>query len=91
VKNSAEIPAIVYDNKNKPLAMVSLNGHNIAPGGPLGLAGSMRSFRLLKGDLWEYWNQQTVLLMRDNDGRESSVRIFALPAEAESSGFIEFV
>jgi hypothetical protein len=91
VKNNTEIPAIVYDNKNKPLATVSLNGHNIAPGGPLGRAGSMRSFRLLEGELWESWNQQTVLLMRDNDGHESAVRIFALPAEAESSGFIEFV
>jgi hypothetical protein len=90
-KDSVELPATVYDTKDKPLAQVRLNGHNIAPGGPFGRSGSMRSFRLVQGDLWDHWNNQITLTMRDDDGRESLIRVYALPAEEDSFGFIEFV
>jgi hypothetical protein len=90
-KDELELPATVYDTKNKPLAQVSLNGHNIAAGGLFGRSGSMRSFRLVTGDLWDYWNNQATLTLRDNDGRESLIRVYALPAEEDSFGFIEFV
>jgi hypothetical protein len=89
--DTVELPAAVYDNKDKQLAEVRLNGHNISPGGPFGRSGSMRSFRLVSGDLWDYWNVQSVLTLRDDDGREARIRIYALPAEDASFGFIEFV
>ena len=82
----------VLDPKSrKPVAQVHLNGYNIEPGGPLGQGGAMRSFTLLQGTVHNFWYLQQPLILQRGDGREATVRIAALPAEAGETGFIEFL
>ena len=83
----------VYDltNRKKPLATIVLNGYNIAGGGPLGMSGKMRSFKLVKGDLVTPWEYGHVLSIQDDTGRETAVRIAALPADEDSAGLVEFI
>lgn len=90
---SADNTAVtVYDSKkNKPIAHIILNGRNLEAGGPLGYSGAMRSFKIVQGDLWEFWNLHVVLTIRDEAGREARIRVAALPLEKENLGFVEFV
>ena len=73
------------------MARIALNGYNIDSGGALGMSGAMRSFRIIKGDLWDQWNNQETLIIRGDDQTEARIRIAALPAEDDSFGFVEFV
>lgn len=57
----------------------------------MGMSGAMRSFRLIKGDLWDQWNNQEILLVRGDNHPDAQIRIAALPAEDDSLGFVEFV
>lgn len=68
-----------------------LNGYNILAGGPLGLAGKMRSFKLLQGDLVDPWQTGSLLSLQDDAGREMTIRIAALPVDEDSAGLVEFV
>ncbi|MEM7117595.1 MAG: hypothetical protein AAF614_34505 [Chloroflexota bacterium] len=82
----------VFDTeKANVVANVVLNGYNIHNSGPLGKQGAMRSFAVLKGDLWDSWNQQQILVLKDENGKEASIRIAALPVESDGYGLIEFV
>ncbi|MBK8433734.1 MAG: hypothetical protein IPL28_21705 [Chloroflexi bacterium] len=84
--------AIVYDGESgRKLALIVLNGYNIAAGGPLGKSGAMRSFKILKGNLWDEWSERRSLMVRAEDGRTADARVAALPAEENSSGLIEFI
>ncbi|MBP7997729.1 MAG: hypothetical protein KA314_19000 [Chloroflexi bacterium] len=78
-------------NGKKPIARIALNGYNIESGGPLGLSGAMRSFRIIKGDLWDQWNNQELLLVRGEEHPDAQIKIAALPAEDDSFGFVEFI
>ena len=88
-----EVVATVYDQKQKPIARIALNGYNIRPGGPLGQAGAMRSFRVLHGetDLWDHWQIQSTFVITSEDGRTSEAKVAAYPAEKNGFGFIEFI
>lgn len=87
-----EIQVLVHPvNGKKPVARIALNGYNIESGGPLGMSGAMRSFRIIKGDLWDQWNSQEILLVRGEEHPEARIKIAALPAEDDSFGFVEFV
>ncbi len=82
----------VFDPRTrKPIAQVYLNGYSIEPGGPLGRSGAMRSFTLLKGSLREQWAVQQLLVLKNEGGREASIRIAALPIEEGEAGFVEFL
>lgn len=87
-----EIQVLVHPaNGKKPVARIALNGYNIEPGGPLGMSGAMRSFRIIKGDLWDQWNKQEILVVQGEEHPEAHIKIAALPAEDDSFGFVEFV
>ncbi len=81
----------VYTHTNQKVAKVVLNGYHIEEGGPLGLHGALRSFKLLQGDLWQAWAAQESLYLRTGTGVANEIRIAALPADEESFGLIEFV
>ncbi len=83
--------SVVDPKSRRQIAQIHLNGHTIESGGPLGLAGAMRSFTLLKGSVWSHWSTQQPVLLRFEDGREAPVRIAALPAEEGEAGFVEFL
>jgi hypothetical protein len=92
VSHKNEIQVSVHQtNGKKPMARIALNGYNIDSGGALGMSGAMRSFRIIKGDLWDQWNNQETLIIRGDDQTEARIRIAALPAEDDSFGFVEFV
>lgn len=73
------------------VARIALNGYNIQAGNVFGRSGAMRSFKVVSGDLWELWDQQTPVVIQDEHGNRSTIRIFALPAEKHASGFVEFL
>lgn len=84
----------VFDPQSRRLvAKVHLNGYNIAPGGPLGQAGAMRSFTVVEGSVQAHWAAQHPLILQEGEveGREAPIRIAALPAEKGAIGFIEFL
>ncbi len=81
----------VYTITNQKVAKVVLNGYNIEEGGPLGMNGAMRSFKLLQGDLWQEWSAQESLFLRTGAGINNEIRIAALPADEEGFGLIEFL
>lgn len=84
--------AIILDTHDgSQLAEVMLNGYNIEQGGPLGLAGRMRSFMLVSGSLRYAWRRQQVMRLETPDGQTIDVRVAALPATADSMGLIEFL
>lgn len=84
--------AIVYDGESgRKIALIVLNGYNIAAGGPLGTSGAMRSFKLLKGDLWHQWSERRPFMVRAEDGRMADARVAALPIEENGAGLIEFI
>lgn len=83
----------VYEmnNSTEPVAKIALNGHNISAGSVFGRAGAMRSFKVVEGNVWGYWERQEALRVRDSEGNESKLRIFAAPAETGATGFVEFL
>ncbi len=84
--------AIVYDESGrKELARVVLNGYNITAGGPLGRHGTMRSFKIEDGVLWDQWSLGTRLVIRAEDGQQAFGRIAAHPAAIGAVGLIEFL
>lgn len=78
-------------NKNKMVAQVVLNGYDIEAGKLLQQHGAMRSFKIVKGDLWDYWSVQSSLVLRSKTGEETAVKVAALPVDEDSFGLIEFV
>lgn len=86
------INVTVHDPQTQEqLAEISLNGHSIRSGGPLGNSGAMRSFKIVDGDLWTQWERQVILIIRAGKGKEARVRVAAMPVELGGLGFIEFV
>ena len=83
--------AILNPQTRTEVAQVHLNGHAIEPGGPLGQAGAMRSFTILKGSVRDHWANQQPLVLQKDDGQQAPVRIAALPVEEGEMGFIEFL
>ncbi len=73
------------------VARVVLNGYNIHGDGPLGKQGSLRSFALVSGDLWEQWSEQQTLQLQNHQGPSLNIRIAALPVEDDGYGLIEFL
>ena len=82
----------VYDfAKTQVVARVVLNGYNINSTGPIGKQGSLRSFSISEGNLWDPWSRQELLVLHDENGREASIKVAALPADEEGFGLIEFL
>jgi len=82
---------IYHRHQKKEIAQVILNGYHIGQEVTLGSLGAMRSFKIVRGDLWEQWNRQTAVALTSDDGQEVMVRIAALPVDDDSFGLIEFV
>ena len=76
---------------SSPVARVLLNGYNIEQSKSLGRHGAMCSFKIVEGDLWAEWHEQTQLILRTPTGNEALIKITALPVEEDSYGLIEFV
>jgi hypothetical protein len=77
--------------QKKEIAQVILNGYNIEQEQSFGSLGAMRSFKIVRGDLWEQWNAQTAVTLAHDSGQETLVKIAALPVDSDSFGLIEFV
>lgn len=75
----------------KPIAQVILNGYNIQAGGPLGSAGPMRSFEIIRGSLFDYWANQLPIMLKHDSGLQVFVRVAALPVEQGGMGLFEAV
>ncbi|MFQ5400993.1 MAG: hypothetical protein ACE5E7_15520 [Anaerolineae bacterium] len=82
---------VLSTRTGKVVATIQLNGYSISSGGPLGLNGNMHSFCIQQGNLWSPWSHQEVLVLRDRNGRQTRVKIAALPVEDDSFGLIEFL
>ena len=92
--NNGRKPEIlnVYREPNKEeVAQVILNGYNIDQDKSFGSLGAMRSFKIVRGDLWDQWNEQTAVVLANDTGLETLVRVAALPVDDASFGLIEFV
>ena len=83
--------AIRHSQQKNVVAKVILNGYNIDQGMSLGSLGAMRSFKIIEGDLWDEWHEQTAVVLTDSIGQPTLVRIAALPTDDESFGLIEFI
>lgn len=82
----------VYNNQNsKLIARISLNGYNIESGGLFPSSGTMRSFVLLDGDLWDQWNAVETVMLKKETGTQVPIRVAALPVEDDGYGLIEFL
>ena len=73
------------------VATFTLNGYNIEAGGVFGTSGAMRSFKVIEGDIANYWLEQIPLEICDEQGNKSRIRIFAAPANYGGFGFVEFL
>lgn len=91
MKDIAETFFVHNPGNGRQIATIILNGYNIAATNLLGQTGAMRSFKMVKGDLWEQWSNQSFLLIRAQTGQEAKIRIAALPTDDESAGLVEFL
>ncbi len=92
MSDANNISAVIFkDDQAEQLAFVVLNGYNIRLSDTLGKAGAMRSFKLKQGTVWDAWNTRQILKIVTKDGRESRIRIAAIPAEKDGAGLIEFL
>ena len=82
---------VFHPPQKKAIAQVILNGYNIDQAESLGSLGAMRSFKIIHGDLWDEWDAQTAVILIDEQGQETRVRVAALPSDEESFGLIEFI
>ena len=87
---NVEVKVFIEPEANS-VAKIALNGYNIGEGSVFGRNGAMRSFKVVEGDVWDFWDKQTILTIRDDAGTESKIRIFAAPAQKGASGFVEFL
>ncbi len=78
---------------NSSIAKIALNGYAIDSAASFGHVGSMRSFSIVQGQsvLMDHWISQQPLHLRNAKGEGRSVRIFAAPAQADGTGFVEFL
>jgi hypothetical protein len=84
------VTANIFDQESGHiLAEVQLNGRTFEAAGLLG-EGTMRSFKLVRGDLIDQWSCQEEMILRTDDV-ERTVRISTMPAEADAYGLIFFV
>jgi hypothetical protein len=90
-EQDAVVLTIYHTGQKKALAQVILNGYHIGQDVTFGSLGSMRSFKIVRGDLWEEWDRQTAVALTSDDGQAVMVRIAALPVEDGSFGLVEFV
>jgi hypothetical protein len=82
----------VYDRqRSQVVARVVLNGYDIRAGVITVPHGAMRSFKIVEGDLWNSWDQQTPLIIANDLGQEAPVRVAAIPSDEGSFGLIEFL
>ena len=89
--HNSDILSIYLASSEKEIAQVILNGYNIEQDGALGTLGAMRSFKIVRGDLWDLWNEQTMAILASNTGQEVIVKVAALPVDDDSFGLIEFI
>ncbi|MCO5184986.1 MAG: hypothetical protein M9928_14885 [Anaerolineae bacterium] len=89
--NQETVVTVMDVNAPIQIARIALNGYNIQAGNVFGRSGAMRSFKVVSGDVWELWDRQSPAVIQDEHGNRSTIRIFAMPAEKNSSGFVEFL
>jgi hypothetical protein len=51
----------------------------------------MRSFAIIRGSLYEYWANQTPIMLKHDNGIQVYVRIAALPVERGEMGLFEAI
>lgn len=90
-KEDSAVLNVYLASQKKALAQVVLNGYNIKRNEAPGSLGAMRSFKIIQGDLWDQWNEQTAVILRDEDGQDVTIRIAALPVDDASFGLLEFI
>ena len=84
------VTANIFDQESgQVLAEVQLNGRTFEAAGLLG-EGTMRSFKLVRGDLLDQWSCQEEMTLKTADV-ERTVRVSTMPAEAGAYGLIFFV
>ncbi|MCA9997079.1 MAG: hypothetical protein KDE56_15080 [Anaerolineales bacterium] len=91
MKENTATLQVYSPQQTNAVANIVLNGYNIRGEGPLGKQGSMRSFTIVSGDLWDQWSDQITLRLQDTTGKSSNIRIAALPVEDDGYGLIEFL
>lgn len=82
---------VLTDQQSPLVARIALNGYSINEGGVFGRSGAMRSFKMVTGSVRRIWLDQTPVIIRDENGLEKKIRIFAAPAEEGAVGFVEFL
>ncbi len=86
-----QVLKVYSEPKNQLVAHVVLNGYDIRAGVCAVPHGAMRSFRIVSGDLWDYWNVQAPLRISNEAGQEARIKVAALPTDDDSFGLIEFL
>ena len=89
--SGVSILTVYHPPKKGVVAKVILNGYNIDHAVSLGDLGAMRSFKIVDGDLWDEWNEQTAVVLADANGQKTLIRVAALPSDDDSFGLIEFI
>ena len=89
--NMSPILNVYHPSQKTELAQVRLNGYNIDQTGTFGSLGAMRSFKIIEGDLWDEWNEQTAVILTDNGNHTTLIKVAALPTEEGAFGLLEFV
>ncbi|MFQ5436230.1 MAG: hypothetical protein ACE5FD_15285 [Anaerolineae bacterium] len=91
MKNISSELKVYTENKDEVLARVVLNGYRIQAGIAALPHGTMSSFMITDGDLWDAMTLNEALVLENEDGTEAKVRIAALPVDDDSFGLIEFM
>ena len=68
--NYSPVLNVYISVKQPPIARIVLNGYNIEEG-MLNSLGAMHSFKVVQGDLWDQWDQQTAVTLSDDNGRDA--------------------
>ena len=91
MEKTSDILEVRHNANQELVATVMLNGYNITGEGPLGQQGVIRSFKVVQGDLFDPWDAQETLRLKDQAGREADIRVAALPVDEDSFGLLEFL
>ena len=91
MKNISSELKVYTESKEEVLARVVLNGYRIQAGIAALPHGTMSSFMITDGDLWNAMALNEALGLEQEDGTEAKVRSAALPVAEERFGLIEFI
>lgn len=91
---SADSPAdalpLYQLGQSTPIAHIVLNGYQIEQPNSPDQPGSLCSFRIVHGNLWQVWHHQSPLLLQTAVGQQTPIKIMAMPTEHGSYGLLAF-